>query len=294
MSDIERAAFEQAVTDRWSDSYSFTRFGDEDYYDEVLEGMWQGWQARAKTDACCSEIPNSSGSDSEKPNRSEAVAWSWENHGRQVTVDKAFADELISDGEIVRPLIFGDTHPASRQALSSCSEIPNSSDPDSRQALEGEAIGEVGYMIQPNWDDPSKTKGVALVDKSLAPGTKLYTHPASRQAVSVPDAWCVVTNDDQIQYTAMVDKNLGLPIEQSHDYAWQQCNEVIQEWIELGLDAASKYVIRPIAFEERVAELECMVRAFRACVDLQMVPSWGSPCHNQIHALVVKKTEEGT
>ena len=53
---------------------------------------------------------------------------------------------------------------------------------------EGEPIGEVGYMIQPNWDDPSKTKGVALVDKSLAPGTKLYTHPASaaKQAVSVP------------------------------------------------------------------------------------------------------------
>ena len=42
---IEREEFEQAVTDRWSDSYSFTRFGDEDYYDEVLEGMWQGWQA---------------------------------------------------------------------------------------------------------------------------------------------------------------------------------------------------------------------------------------------------------
>ena len=92
MSDIERAAFEQAVADRWSDSYKFTRFGDEDYYDEVLEGMWWGWQA-------------------------------------------------------------------------------------SRE--EGEPIGEVGYMIQPNWDDPSKTKGVALVDKSLAPGTKLYTHPAS-------------------------------------------------------------------------------------------------------------------
>ena len=57
--------------------------------------------------------------------------------------------------------------------------------------LEGEAIGEVGYMIQPNWDDPSKTKGVALVDKSLAPGTKLYTHPASadKQAVSVPKQW---------------------------------------------------------------------------------------------------------
>ena len=61
------------------------------------------------------EISDNSGSDSEKPNSSEAVAWSWENHGRQVTVDKAFADELISDGEIVRPLIFGDTHPASAE-----------------------------------------------------------------------------------------------------------------------------------------------------------------------------------
>jgi len=46
MSDIEREEFEQAVADKWSDSYKFTRFGDEDYYDEVLEGMWWGWQAR--------------------------------------------------------------------------------------------------------------------------------------------------------------------------------------------------------------------------------------------------------
>ena len=46
MSDIEREEFEQAVADKWSDSYKFTRFGDEDYYDEVLEGIWQGWQAR--------------------------------------------------------------------------------------------------------------------------------------------------------------------------------------------------------------------------------------------------------
>ena len=114
----------------------------------------------------------------------------------------------------------------------------------SRQALEGEPVGTAkrcGY-------DRDITYCEFEADE-VPIGTKLYTHPASadKQAVSVPDAWCVVTNDDQIQYTAMVDKNLGLPIEQSHDYAWQQCNEVIQEWIELGLDAASKYVIRPIA-----------------------------------------------
>ena len=45
MSDIEREEFEQAVADKWSDSYKFTRFGDEDYYDEIVEGMWRGWQA---------------------------------------------------------------------------------------------------------------------------------------------------------------------------------------------------------------------------------------------------------
>ena len=62
----------------------------------------------------------------------------------------------------------------------------------SRQALEGEAIGEVGYMFQPNWDDPSKTKSVALVDKSLAPGTKLYTHPA---IADVPEKWRTVMKE---------------------------------------------------------------------------------------------------
>lgn len=41
----------------------------------------------------------------------EVVAWCWENHGRHVTVDKSFAKELIADGEIVRPLVYGDTQP---------------------------------------------------------------------------------------------------------------------------------------------------------------------------------------
>lgn len=74
--------------------------------------------------------------------------------------------------------------------------------------------------------------------------TPLYKHPAS---ADVPDAWSVVTDDGHIQYTAMVDKNLGLSFDQSNSFAWQQCNEMIQEWIENGLDAASRYVIRPIA-----------------------------------------------
>ena len=97
MSDIEREAFEQAVTDRWSDSYSFTRFGDEDYYDEVLEGMWRGWQASRQVDG-------------------ESVAYiterklEWLKSG---PVLSAVVYRKHSEGSI--PLY---THPASRQAVS--------------------------------------------------------------------------------------------------------------------------------------------------------------------------------
>jgi len=45
MSDIEREKFEQAVTDRWSDSYSFTRFENGEYMDDFLQQYWIGWQA---------------------------------------------------------------------------------------------------------------------------------------------------------------------------------------------------------------------------------------------------------
>ena len=63
------------------------------------------------------------------------------------------------------------THPASRQALSSCSEIPNSSDPDSRQALEGEAVAEIteGHVLQ--WRPPYNRPPV---------GTKLYAQPPTK------------------------------------------------------------------------------------------------------------------
>ena len=91
MSDIEREAFEQAVADKWSDSYSFTRFGDEDYYDEVLEGMWQGWQASRQIEG-------------------EPVAW-WD--GDTSAAEDSFS--FKSNGYYTIPLY---THPASRQAVS--------------------------------------------------------------------------------------------------------------------------------------------------------------------------------
>ena len=42
------------------------------------------------------------------------------------------------------------------------------------QLESAEPVGEVIYMIQPNWEDASKTKGVALVDQFIKPGTKVY------------------------------------------------------------------------------------------------------------------------
>ena len=87
MSDIERAAFEQAVAEKWSDSYKFTRFGDEDYYDEIVEGMWRGWQA------------------SREAVESEPVAW-WD--GDTSAAEDSFS--FKSNGYYRIPLY---THPAS-------------------------------------------------------------------------------------------------------------------------------------------------------------------------------------
>jgi len=101
MSDIEREEFEQAVKDRWSDSYSFTRFGDEDYYDEVLEGMWQGWQA------------------SRQALEGEPVAW-WD--GDTSAAEDSFS--FKSNRCYTIPLY---THPASADEWIKCSEqTPNS------------------------------------------------------------------------------------------------------------------------------------------------------------------------
>ena len=102
MSDIEREEFERAVTDRWSDSYSFTRFGDEDYYDEVLEGMWWGWQASRQALSSCSEIPNSSGHASRQGDVALACAYCGGAEKQAVSVPQQWRDtmeELAADLE---------------------------------------------------------------------------------------------------------------------------------------------------------------------------------------------------
>ena len=51
-----REEFEQAFLNQYTD---FERFENGEYMDDFLQQSWIGWQARAKTDDCCSEIPNS-------------------------------------------------------------------------------------------------------------------------------------------------------------------------------------------------------------------------------------------
>ena len=173
MSDIEREEFEQAVTDRWSDSYSFTRFGDEDYYDEVLEGMWQGWQA------------------SHQALEGEAIGF------------------LQSSG--VSQLSGG--HPAKLYPIGATPSPFESSTlvythPDSRQALEGEPVTaeriadtvrdylgdifactrvweawQVGTMTQNDFTPADETE---LADEIATAVAEIYTHPASTESIILP------------------------------------------------------------------------------------------------------------
>ena len=76
---------------------------------------------------------------------------------------------------------------ASRRALSSCSEIPNSSVHASRQGVEGEPVGTAkrcGY-------DRDITYCEFEADE-VPIGTKLYTHPAS---ADVPEKWRTVMKE---------------------------------------------------------------------------------------------------
>jgi len=41
-----------------------------------------------------------------------------------------------------------------------------------------------------------------------------------------------------------------------------------------------------IELEERIAELECMVKVFRGCIDTRIFPLRGSPCHKTAWDLV--------
>ena len=67
---------------------------------------------------------------------------------------------------------------ASRRAISSCSEIPNSSDPASRQDFEGEPIG---YVVPRMLEamQAGKYCGISISDEKKDGDIAVYTHPAS-------------------------------------------------------------------------------------------------------------------
>jgi tetrahydromethanopterin S-methyltransferase subunit B len=48
-----------------------------------------------------------------------------------------------------------------------------------------------------------------------------------------------------------------------------------------------------IELEERIAELECMVKVFRGCIDTRVLPSKGSPCHKIVWELVGSFENDG-
>jgi hypothetical protein len=128
VSDIEREEFEQAVADKWSDSYKFTRFGDEDYYDEVLEGMWWGWQASRQVDG-----------------ESVAYQYWWPESPRQVTVCKA--KDLPSGGPdlIVQPLY---THPASADVPEKWRTVMKELADDLESEIEARRSGDLDRRIE--------------------------------------------------------------------------------------------------------------------------------------------------
>jgi len=48
-----------------------------------------------------------------------------------------------------------------------------------------------------------------------------------------------------------------------------------------------------IELEERIAELECMVKVFRGCIDTQVLPGQGSRLHKMVWELVGSPENDG-
>ena len=46
--------------------------------------------------------------------------------------------------------------------------------------------------------------------------------------------------------------------------------------------------------QARVAELECMVKVFRGCIDTQTLPGQGGRCHKRAYDLVGEPDDDGS
>ena len=184
MSDIERDKFEQAVTDRWSDSYSFTRFENGEYMDDFLQQYWIGWQASRRALSSCSEIPNSSVHASRQGVEGEPV-----NGSR---IEEVCVQALIDIGGCAWGI---EGYPTTKEAADWMWNAANTAlaemwDSDMSVLNSEKSQSPIGYT---NWAQLSYVKSDG--QGSFYPDTAddcfipLYTHPASRQAVSVPKQW---------------------------------------------------------------------------------------------------------
>ena len=145
-----REAFEKAVAGKWPDSYTFTQFnGNKDYRDEVLQGMWVGWQASRQALECEPVyVLLSCNSDSPEPTFIEIET--------EAGVSVSIPWHHQEDGfDRVGPLY---THPASVDVF------------------EGEPVGVVVHRTDPRSDNPD-----AYIDwtfggdvENLPDGMKLY------------------------------------------------------------------------------------------------------------------------
>jgi len=45
--------------------------------------------------------------------------------------------------------------------------------------------------------------------------------------------------------------------------------------------------------QARIAELECMVKVFRGCINTQTLPGQGSRCHKKVYDLVGAPDDDG-
>ena len=174
MSD-SREAFERDFTDSWKWPRAAERNADGEYTFMLAASAWATWQ---RAWASCQGILDSSAC--EVSGRTAGITESQLNEIWKDGFDAENSDEREdSQALICARILSQEAGQASRQALSSCPEIPDSSDHDNSQALDGEATGTL--TVDHHKNNPAmQNVDYEHAGDVLKPGRyKLYTHPAS-------------------------------------------------------------------------------------------------------------------
>ena len=180
MSD-SREAFERDFTDSWKWPRAAERNADGEYTFMLAASAWATWQ---RAWASCQGILDSSAC--EVFGRTTGITEGQLNEIWKDGFDAENSDEREdSQALICARILSQEAGQVSRQALSSCPEIPDSSDHDNSQALDGEATGTL--TVDHHKNNPAmQNVDYEHAGDVLKPGRyKLYTHPAS---ADVPNA----------------------------------------------------------------------------------------------------------